>query len=216
MRKDSFRGNCQTLPKLTEAHFEARRKQILEATFHCLARKGYSRMTIQDIAAEARLSVGTLYLYFKSKEEMVRALSEEMRAQTDASIEESFPEGGALEILGSIFEFLLLRFDNPAQEELLRVDVQIWAEALYHAELKEIFQASLEDRIEKFSVLIIQAQHASWPPGGALSVMRAVAMVEGAGAVVEVTGDMATAMLAQKATVIMTQALRSGDMWCVG
>lgn len=151
-------GGERSVPKVTEAHLQARRKQILDATFRCLARKGYSRMTIQDIAAEAGLSVGTLYLYFESKEEMVRVLSAETRARTDTSIEESFPEGGALEILGSIFEFLLRSVDDSAQEEVLRVDLQIWAEALHHAELKEIFQASLEDRIEKFSAVIIEAQ----------------------------------------------------------
>lgn len=146
------------MPKLSEAHFEARRKQILEATSRCLARKGYSRLTIQEIAAEAGLSVGTLYLYFENKEEMVRVLSEETRERTDANIEANFPKGGPLEILGSIFDFLFRGFDDPGREELLRVDVQIWAEALYHPELKAMFQSSLEDRIEKFSTVILQAQ----------------------------------------------------------
>lgn len=39
------------------------------------AAKGFSRATIEDIAKEAELSPGTLYLYFKNKDELFAALS---------------------------------------------------------------------------------------------------------------------------------------------
>jgi AcrR family transcriptional regulator len=152
------------MPKLTDAHFEARRKQILEATFRCLAQKGYSRMTMRDIAGEAGISVGTLYLYFKDKDEMVRALSEESRMETNADLEEDFTDKGPREILVSILGSLLQSLDDPRHQETLRVDVQLWAEALHHESLRDLCLAGLEERIGQLASLISEAQKADALP----------------------------------------------------
>ena len=37
------------MPKVTEAHLEARREQILDAAAECFARKGFHRSTMHDI-----------------------------------------------------------------------------------------------------------------------------------------------------------------------
>ncbi len=146
------------MPRLTDAHFEARRRQILEATFRCLAEKGYSRMTMREIAAEAGIGVGTLYLYFKSKDEIVRALGDEARVRTDAHLAEQFPDGGPIELLNSIFGSVISGLDEPGQRESFRVDVQVWAEALHHESLRELFRSNLAARIGQVSTLIVAAQ----------------------------------------------------------
>jgi AcrR family transcriptional regulator len=50
---------------------EAVRDSILDATDRLLARFGYRKMTVDDIAAEAGIGKGTIYLHFASKEEVV-------------------------------------------------------------------------------------------------------------------------------------------------
>jgi AcrR family transcriptional regulator len=50
---------------------EAVRDAILDATDRLLARFGYRKMTVEDIAAEAGIGKGTIYLHFNSKEEVV-------------------------------------------------------------------------------------------------------------------------------------------------
>lgn len=50
---------------------EAVREAILDATDRLLARYGYRKMTVEDIAVEAGIGKGTIYLHFKSKEEVV-------------------------------------------------------------------------------------------------------------------------------------------------
>jgi len=50
---------------------EAIRDSILDATDRLLARFGYRKMTVEDIAAEAGIGKGTIYLHFSSKEEVV-------------------------------------------------------------------------------------------------------------------------------------------------
>lgn len=50
---------------------EAVRESILNATDRLLARFGYRKMTVDDIAVEAGIGKGTIYLHFSSKEEVV-------------------------------------------------------------------------------------------------------------------------------------------------
>ena len=50
---------------------EAVKDAILDATDRLLARYGYRKMTVEDIASEARIGKGTIYLHFTSKEEVV-------------------------------------------------------------------------------------------------------------------------------------------------
>jgi len=50
---------------------EGVRESILDATDRLLARYGYRKMTVEDIAGEAGIGKGTIYLHFSSKEEVV-------------------------------------------------------------------------------------------------------------------------------------------------
>jgi AcrR family transcriptional regulator len=47
------------------------RDAILDATDRLLSRNGYKKMTIDDLAAEVGIGKGSVYLHFKSKEEIV-------------------------------------------------------------------------------------------------------------------------------------------------
>lgn len=48
-----------------------RRHQILDAATEVFAQKGFSDARMDDIAARAEVSKGTIYLYFKSKDEII-------------------------------------------------------------------------------------------------------------------------------------------------
>ena len=59
---------------------ENRRAVILQSARGVFARKGYAETAVEDIADEAGIAKGTLYLYFKSKEEIfLAALQEQAR-----------------------------------------------------------------------------------------------------------------------------------------
>jgi AcrR family transcriptional regulator len=49
---------------------EDTRELILDACDRLLARYGYKKMTMEDLAREAGIGKGTIYLYFRSKEEV--------------------------------------------------------------------------------------------------------------------------------------------------
>jgi AcrR family transcriptional regulator len=54
-----------------------RRQQILEAAMICFAKRGFHQTSMHDISAEAGISVGLIYRYFKNKEEVIAALASE-------------------------------------------------------------------------------------------------------------------------------------------
>jgi AcrR family transcriptional regulator len=58
-----------------EREKERRRQQIMVAAKRVFSVKGFNKATMEDIAKEAELSPGTLYLYFKNKEELYASLS---------------------------------------------------------------------------------------------------------------------------------------------
>jgi AcrR family transcriptional regulator len=84
------------MPKVTEEHVEARRRQILTAALRCFAREGFHRTTMQDIFREAELSPGAVYSYFTGKDELVLAIIVEMMsfaAGSAALFNEPLPDG---------------------------------------------------------------------------------------------------------------------------
>lgn len=53
---------------------EERRNQIMEAAINVFARQGFHEARMDDIAQEAGLSKGALYLYYKSKDAVITAI----------------------------------------------------------------------------------------------------------------------------------------------
>lgn len=57
---------------------EQRKREIIVAARKVFSQKGFNTATMEEIASEAELSPGTLYLYFKNKEELHTSLSIEI------------------------------------------------------------------------------------------------------------------------------------------
>src|SRR3981081_775979 len=67
---------------------EWRHKEILEVARRIFARLGYAATNVEEIAKEAGMAKGTVYLYFKSKEEVFAAvLASDLECLTNKTIE---------------------------------------------------------------------------------------------------------------------------------
>jgi AcrR family transcriptional regulator len=58
-----------------EREKERRRQQIMVAAKRIFSANGFNKSTMEDIAREAELSPGTIYLYFRNKDELYASLS---------------------------------------------------------------------------------------------------------------------------------------------
>ena len=62
------------MPKVSDQHREDRRDQILIAAWKCFSRNGFHSTSMADVIREAGLSAGAVYLYFRSKDEIIIAV----------------------------------------------------------------------------------------------------------------------------------------------
>jgi AcrR family transcriptional regulator len=99
---------------------ERKRSAILDAARTVFSRQGYACAAVGDVAAEAGIAKGTLYLYFKSKEELyLAALARDLgNLAHRASIEiEKAPT-----LRDQILAFLRVRLEYAnANEDFLRI-----------------------------------------------------------------------------------------------
>jgi AcrR family transcriptional regulator len=119
------------MPKMSTAHLEARRSEILDAAETCFIRKGLHQTTMHDICDESDLSPGALYRYFDSKDDLIDAVAERRTQQEMRFIDEANQQTSeaseALAILGDRFWGQFLR---PDFEHWARLDIEIWPETL--------------------------------------------------------------------------------------
>src|SRR3954466_10506682 len=93
-RSFSFLQHC--MPKVSPAHEQQRRDQILAAAMRCFARQGYHATSMDDVVRECGLSVGAIYTYFSSKEDLFLALAEARSEQTLAYLSDLFRRPGPM------------------------------------------------------------------------------------------------------------------------
>ena len=78
--RETLRGRREVKPA------EERRKDILDASLRLFSKRGFNETTVGDIAAEAKMGTGTVYLYFPSKEHVLLGLHERFREENDALV----------------------------------------------------------------------------------------------------------------------------------
>src|SRR5262249_7008236 len=94
-------------------HEQMRRQQILDAALACFSRRGYHATSMEDIVRESGLSVGALYSYFPSKEELFTALDDLCFRQSVQHLAELFRGAGTpLRRLERVLEFFFGALDE--------------------------------------------------------------------------------------------------------
>ena len=118
------------MPKVSQAHLDARREQILDAATTCFARKGIRETTMQELCAEAGLSPGAVYRYFGGKQEIVYAVFARHRKQLgnmgDAMAGLEDPVAGLRSMLAGMFSIV----DDPAHRQSHRLSLMVFGEAM--------------------------------------------------------------------------------------
>jgi Transcriptional regulator len=64
-----------------ERQKQGTREKLLNAAALCFAEKGYSGCSIADIAQEAGIAQGTMYVHFKNKEDLFKVIIQEEHSQ---------------------------------------------------------------------------------------------------------------------------------------
>ncbi|XRQ03491.1 TetR/AcrR family transcriptional regulator [Actinomadura welshii] len=131
------------MPRVTEEHLERRRRQILDAARACFIRKGVHDTSMQDIFAEAGLSAGAVYRYFRSKNEIIEA----NMATVIGDMQSFFAEvahGDPLLPLDEVIERLATKIvDMSGDDGPLRLAPEAWALAMHEPEIAAYVAANV-------------------------------------------------------------------------
>jgi AcrR family transcriptional regulator len=94
-----------------------RRESILAAAERVFVRKGISSATMEDIAREAELSKGALYLYFQSKDELFLAIAlraaDEFGARYAAALSRKSDKSGFEALSEGLHEYVRYAQEQP-------------------------------------------------------------------------------------------------------
>jgi TetR/AcrR family transcriptional regulator, fatty acid metabolism regulator protein len=153
-------------PKIVDK--DERRGGILGAATRVFGRKGYHATRVADIAREAGVAQGTVYLYFGSRDEILMAAFEAFAEGMAAGVgEASGADGPALDRLRSVVHAVLSSME--AEPELSKVMLDFWSSAAFgtgesgegrrgidleavYAEYRRIFGGLLEEAGEEGAV----------------------------------------------------------------
>ncbi|MEV1143119.1 TetR/AcrR family transcriptional regulator [Micromonospora sp. NPDC049799] len=155
------------VPRVSEEHLAARRRQIVEAARRCFLRDGFHRTTMQDVIAEAGLSVGAVYRYFPSKADLIKAIAEDAIGGAGAVLAETIRQDPPLPLLEALDRALTYVETQAGEEGVLRIAIQVWGEAQRDPALGAFVAATYDGFRRHFETLARQAQRTGEIPAEA-------------------------------------------------
>jgi TetR/AcrR family transcriptional regulator, repressor for uid operon len=135
-------------PKVTSEYKTEVKERIIQSAIECFSKYGLDRTRMDDVAQKADVSKGTLYLYFKSKEDLFYVICENNLKVLKERLSHIFST--TKEDLVSNAEQFYENFHNEEKRESERVFCEIIAESARNPKLQKILYTQ---RIKTFNVV---------------------------------------------------------------
>lgn len=148
------------MPKIVD--HDQKRKELLQGSFALFAQRGYSSVTMREIAKELHVSTGTLYHYFPNKDKLFEQLISMMVEQDAfAAIKHIGNEDNIIDKLESLIQFvqkheqhfrhlllLALEFSKhskqPESKQIIAINLKRFSEAIQESlELQHTHMGSI-------------------------------------------------------------------------
>src|SRR6187455_1090549 len=103
-----------------------KRERILSAAERIFARHGFFAAKVSDVAKEAGVADGTIYLYFKSKDDLLISLFERRMQQVNALLRDAVADIKSPREQLTVFikTYLKLVHDEPTAVEVLTIELR--------------------------------------------------------------------------------------------
>jgi AcrR family transcriptional regulator len=143
--------SCKNKPRW-ERRKEARPQELLAAALDLFVERGYAATRLDDVAAQAGVSKGTLYLYFTNKEELFKAVVRENLLPVLVEAEKNI-DGYEGHSAGLFREFILSWWEKIGATKLSGITKLMMAEA---GNFPEVAQFYHDEFIARANTLIIR------------------------------------------------------------
>jgi AcrR family transcriptional regulator len=134
-------------PRVTTQYKTEVKEKIVQAALTTFSKYGYDKTRMDDIAENAKISKGTLYLYFKSKEKLFYVISENSTKELKEQISKLFSKK---EDLVSDAEKFYDQYRNLIHDSE-KVSFEMIAESSRNLKLR---RALYEHRIKVYDIVI--------------------------------------------------------------
>ena len=101
-------------------------QQIIEAAVRVFARKGYYNSRVSDIASEAGIAAGTIYLYFKTKDDILVTLFRDKMAEFVGTLRKAIADepDAASKVRRLVALHFCMLEENPELAEVVQVELR--------------------------------------------------------------------------------------------
>jgi len=164
------------MPKVSEEHLIERKDQILQAAARRFAQEGFHATSMAEIIAESGLSAGSVYRYYKSKDELIAAIVERYMSSLIADFMQiNQNSANPAEAIASAIQLLSARIDDHG-DPFSRMLPQILSEVMRNPTAREQAQKVYGALLDFFAEVVQRAQakgnmRADLDPVGASRVM---------------------------------------------
>lgn len=105
---------------------EEKRSRILDAAEHVFARRGFHGARVTDIARRAGVADGTIYLYFKNKDDLLVSLFEDRMSRVNSMLQQTLEQtsGARARLERFLAEYLALADERPSLAEVMSIELR--------------------------------------------------------------------------------------------
>jgi AcrR family transcriptional regulator len=167
---------------------------------------------MQDVIREAGLSVGAVYRYFRSKDDLVKAIAERNIGRLGAAAEAMIAEDPPLPVEEAVDRAIVLVEDVIASNHA-RIALQLWTESLRSPELNAFVRAAYGRLRDAFVTIVTRARDAGHAPADVDAASIGVALFSlMPGFLLQrlLTGTPSVEAMRAGARALVTTAMRAG------
>jgi len=141
------------MPKVSDAHRESRRDQILDAALRCFTAQGFQATTMADIIEASGLSAGAIYGYFAGKQELAVEAARRAIAGRVGDVDAVAARGPVSP--AAVFRAIAEGFERD--RIAFGLVVQLWGEAASNPGFRSVATSAFGDLAATFTT-----QFAAW------------------------------------------------------
>lgn len=148
------------MPKVSEQHIVQMQEKILQAAVVCFADNGFHATGMAQIIKASGVAAGSVYRYYKSKDELILAIVERHLQQMQAQVM-------SLEAVTTplaLIESCLAKIEKLKQTEevigFAKVLPQVWTEVLRNPAISAVVTANYDKILHQFEHYLSEMQQA--------------------------------------------------------
>lgn len=115
------------VPKITETEWLLRKKKIIDTAINMFSVLGYSKVSVNDIVREAKISKGGFYTYFDSKKQIFFEILGEIDKNRMSMIMLNDESVSATTLLKDYIKSRLESYKNEENQKRVKFSIEFWA-----------------------------------------------------------------------------------------